>query len=176
MTLKELISSWKADLPAYAEPFWKAVLFIPGYCYTFHHRLCFYLSSHWYTKPLFIIHIFYLRHLTYKYGIQMSWKVKLPVPFTIAHFGGITFFPEKCGSNIYLRQGVTVGNKGRGNERHPILGNNITFGANSIVVGPITVGDNVIIAAGAVVNKDVPAKALVGGVPAKIIKHNVNWS
>lgn len=171
MKIKDLITEWKADLPGYACSFLKALMFIPGYSYTFHHRLTYYLYSHWWAKPFFLISYFYLRHLTYKYGIQMSYKQKLPSPFTIAHFGGITFFPHECGKNVYLRQGVTVGNKGVGSERHPILGNNIIFGANSIVVGPITVGNNVIIAAGAVVTKDVPDNCVVGGVPAKILRN-----
>jgi len=44
------------------------------------------------------------------------------------------------------------------------------MGANATVVPGVTVGDNAIIAAGAVVTKDVSANAVVAGVPAKVIK------
>lgn len=111
-----------------------------------------------------------MKHKTYKYGIQTAWTFDLPESFVIAHFGGITFFPESCGSHIYLRQGVTVGNSGKGN---PKIGNYVEFGANSIVVGPISIGNNVVIGAGSVVTKDVPDNSVVAGVPAKVIKTRV---
>lgn len=51
-----------------------------------------------------------------------------------------------------------------------IIGKNVWIGANVTVVPGITIGDNAIIAAGAVVTKDVQADTIVGGVPAKTIK------
>ena len=48
----------------------------------------------------------------------------------------------------------------------------MNFGAHSIVIGDISIGDNAIIAAGAVVTKDVPSGATVAGVPAKVISRN----
>ncbi len=50
------------------------------------------------------------------------------------------------------------------------IGKNVWIGAHSTILGGVTVGDNAVIAAGAVVNKDVPANTVVAGVPAKIIK------
>ena len=44
------------------------------------------------------------------------------------------------------------------------------IGANAMVLPGVTVGSRVVIAAGAVVNKDVPSDCLVAGVPAKIVK------
>lgn len=56
---------------------------------------------------------------------------------------------------------------------HPapiIIGNNVWLGANVTVLPGVTIGDNAIIAAGAVVTKNVPSNAVVGGVPAKVIQ------
>ncbi len=50
------------------------------------------------------------------------------------------------------------------------IGKKVWLGANVTVLQGVTIGDNAIVAAGAVVTKDVPANAIVGGVPAKVIK------
>lgn len=50
------------------------------------------------------------------------------------------------------------------------LGKNVWIGAHATLLPGVIVGDNAVIAAGAVVTKDVPKNAVVGGVPAKIIK------
>lgn len=50
------------------------------------------------------------------------------------------------------------------------IGNNVWIGAQATVLPGVTIGDGAIVAAGAVVSKDVPANVIVGGVPANIIK------
>lgn len=170
ISFKETVRLLKIDLAPYGGGnFLVHLFFTPGYKYTFHHRLCYYFYCHKLLLPLFVIWRLYMYRLTWKFGIQTAWNTSLPEHFVIAHFGGITFLPKECGSHIYLRQNVTVG-MAKGTGDLPRLGNHITFGANSIVIGDIKVGDNVTIAAGAVVNKDVPDNCVVAGVPAKVIK------
>lgn len=55
------------------------------------------------------------------------------------------------------------------------IGNHVWIGMNSIILKGVTIGDGAIIAAGAVVTKDVPPKTIVAGVPAKVIKENIDW-
>lgn len=55
------------------------------------------------------------------------------------------------------------------------IGNHVWIGLNAIILKGVTIGDGAIIAAGAVVTKDVPSKSLVAGVPARIIKENIEW-
>lgn len=50
------------------------------------------------------------------------------------------------------------------------VGKNVWIGAHATILPGVTIGDNAVIAAGAVVSKDVPSDVVVGGVPAKIIK------
>lgn len=52
-----------------------------------------------------------------------------------------------------------------------VLGKRVWVGSNSTILQGVTIGDNSIIAAGAVVTKDVPANTVVGGVPAKFIRN-----
>lgn len=56
-------------------------------------------------------------------------------------------------------------------EKRVIIGSDVWIGARAIILGGITIADGAVIAAGAVVTKDVPPYAIVGGVPAKIIKY-----
>jgi len=51
------------------------------------------------------------------------------------------------------------------------IGNDVWIGARAIILDGIKIGDGAIIAANAVVTKDVPPYAIVGGIPAKVIKH-----
>lgn len=51
-----------------------------------------------------------------------------------------------------------------------VLGKNVWVGSNSTILQGVTIGDNAVIAAGAVVTRDVEAGTIVGGVPARFIK------
>ena len=56
-------------------------------------------------------------------------------------------------------------------EKEVVLDDNVWIGANSVILKGVTIGNNAIIAAGSIVTKDVPANAIVGGCPAKVIRY-----
>ncbi len=59
-------------------------------------------------------------------------------------------------------------------EKPVVIKNDVWIGANVVVLRGVTVGNGAVLAAGAIVNKDVPDFAIVGGVPAKIIRYRFN--
>lgn len=68
-----------------------------------------------------------------------------------------------------IATGVTIGKTNRGNSKGtPTIGNHVWIGTNAVIVGNITVGDDVLIAPNAYVNVDVPAHSVVVGNPAVI--------
>lgn len=91
--------------------------------------------------------------------------------------------PVTIGSHVNLAQGITVTALNHNFEesckrideqgvttKPVIIGNDIWIGANAVLLPGVTIGDHSVVAAGAVVTKDVPPHSLVAGVPAKIIK------
>ena len=55
------------------------------------------------------------------------------------------------------------------------IGNKVWLATGAMILPGITIGDGAIVAAGAVVAKDVPARCMVAGVPAKVVKENIDW-
>jgi len=76
---------------------------------------------------------------------------------------------RRIGENCWINQHVSIGYK-HGINGAPIIGNNVKIYAGAKVYGNITVSDNVIIGANAVVVKDVPPDCTIVGVPGRIIK------
>lgn len=81
---------------------------------------------------------------------------------------------KSIGRNFQFRNGLTIGNKSNNNDLLPVIGDNVTVGANAVIIGNINIGDNVVVGAGAVVVKDVPPNSVVAGNPAKVIKKLLN--
>lgn len=59
---------------------------------------------------------------------------------------------------------------GSGISRPVVIGHGVWIGASATVLGGVTIGDGAMIGAGSLVNKDVPARSVVGGVPAQLIR------
>ena len=53
----------------------------------------------------------------------------------------------------------------------PIIENDCWIGENVFIAGGVTIGDGAVVLAAAVVTRDVPSYAIVGGVPAKVVKY-----
>ncbi len=106
-----------------------------------------------------------------KYGFQIPHVCKIGKGLFLGHFGNIVINQHAViGENCNIAQGVTIGHVSRGKKKgNPIIGDRVWIGANSVVVGNILIGNDVLIAPLSFVNFDVPANAVIAGNPAKIV-------
>lgn len=88
--------------------------------------------------------------------------------------GGITIGDDVLiGQNVViatLNHAMDPDSRGDMNPKPVCIGNKVWIGANATLLPGVSIGEGAIVAAGAVVSKDVPARTVVGGVPAKVIK------
>lgn len=88
---------------------------------------------------------------------------------SIPHPNGIVIHPSSViGVNCLIHQQVTIGIK-RGEAGAPVIGGHVDIGAGAKIIGNITIGEHALIGANAVVTRDVPPFAIMGGIPAKVI-------
>lgn len=138
----------------------------PGLHALWSHRLAHFLWAHRCRfMARFISH--FSRFLT---GIEIHPGASIGRHFFIDHGIGVVIGETaEIGDDVLVYQGVVLGgttlSKGK---RHPTVGDNVVFGAGSVALGAINIGDGARIGSGSVVVKSVPPGATVVGVPGRV--------
>jgi serine O-acetyltransferase len=122
-------------------------------------------------NPLGLSARLWYKRLQVKYGFQIPFTARIGNGLFLGHFGNIVINQDVVlGENCNIAQGVTLGYVSRGPKQGcPTIGDRVWIGANAVVVGNITIGNDVMIAPLTFVNFDVADKCVVAGNPAKII-------
>lgn len=109
------------------------------------------------------------------FGCVIPYKAEIGEGTVLGYQGLAIVIHEraKIGKNCVVSQGVTIGGTSKKYDV-PSIGNNVYIGAGAKIIGPITIGDDVVIGANAVVVNDIPSRCVIGGIPAKIIKKDIN--
>ncbi len=110
-----------------------------------------------------ILRVFYPRD--HRFTIDMNTKIDGGV--IMAHPYSTIINAKSVGKHLYINQLVTIGEK---DGKKPVIGDNVKLYTNCTVIGDITIGNNAVIGAGAVVTKDIPENSVAVGNPAKVIK------
>ena len=103
-------------------------------------------------------------------GVEIAPRAIIGPGLYLGHSGPIIVGDTVLGSNVDLSPGVIIGLAGRGERRaFSVIGNRVYVAPGAKLIGPIRVGNDVAVGANAVVTRDVADRAVVGGVPARVI-------
>ena len=105
-------------------------------------------------------------------GIEIHPGATIGRGLVIDHGSGVVIGETaEIGDNCTIYQGVTLGGTGKDlGKRHPTLGNNVLVGAGAKILGPVKIGNNSKVAAGAVVLTELPEHSTAVGIPAKVVR------
>lgn len=164
---KEDIQSFIDHDPATDNPL-EIILLYPGFKALRSHK-----KAHWfYNHNMPFIARAISQHSAHKTGIEIHPGAKIGRRVVIDHGHGIVIGETaEVGDDVMIYQGVTLGGTGKDiGKRHPTVESGVMIGAGAKVLGPITIGKNAKIAAGAVVVKNVEPNCTVVGVPGEIVR------
>ena len=109
------------------------------------------------------------RRIIRKYSCHISPKAQISFSVSFPHPTGVVIGDGAViGNESVIYQHVTLG---QNHGKYPVVGKGVIIYSGAVVCGPITIGDGAVVGANAVVTHDVPPKAIVAGVPAKVIKY-----
>ena len=174
--INELLESIRRRDPA-AKSKLSILLTYPGVKALFFHRIANFFSNAKFDLIARIISQF-SRFLT---GIEIHPSANIGKNFFIDHGMGVVIGEtSEIGNDVTIYHSVTLGgispsiksHDQRSIKRHPTLKNNVVIGSGAQILGPIIIGENANVGANSVVIKDVPADAVMVGIPAKNIAKN----
>lgn len=146
--------------------------FIKGwFCHGFRYTFLFRKTSKY--KKFTIRGIFYrvLKKLFEYKGFHIDRGAEIGEGFNLYHRGTVIIGPVKIGRNCCIGHNVVIGRAyKKGEIGRPTIGDYVWIGTGSVLVGKITIGNNVLIAPVSFVNFDVPDNSIVIGSPGKIIR------
>lgn len=141
-------------------------------CYPGVHALVAHRISHWLWNHEWKfsgrVLSYFFRWLT---GIEIHPAAQIGRRFFIDHGMGVVIGETSViGDNVFIYHGVTLGGLStKSGKRHPTIGDNVVIGAGAQVLGPVTVGRNTKIGSGSVVLQEVPEYSTVIGVPGRVV-------
>lgn len=167
--MREYIRAYKEKDPA-ANSAIEIILTYPGLHAVVVHRFSHFLHNNGLRLLARIISMI-MRFLT---GIEIHPGATIGKRLFIDHGMGIVIGETaEIGDDVTIYHGVTLGGTGKDKgKRHPTIGDNVVIAAGAKVLGPIKVGSDSKIGANSVVLKEVPESSTVVGIPGKVVKIN----
>lgn len=123
--------------------------------------------------PLLPTLIRYFIRIVFGPDIGMGAKIGAGSVLGYGGIGVVIHDRAVIGKNVSIGQNVTIGGTSKKYEV-PIIGDNCLLAAGAVIVGPVTIGKDCVIGANAVVVKDMPDNSLAVGIPAKVVKTGIN--
>lgn len=166
MSLRDDIQAYLDKDPA-ARFTWQVVLLYPGF-----QALLVYRLAHWlHLKGFFFLPHFLAYLVRIITSIEIHPAAKIGRRLVIDHGVGVVIGETATvGNDVTMYQGVVLGGTGKDRgKRHPDIEDGVFLSAGCKILGPVRVGKNAKVGAGAVVLKDVPPGCTAVGVPARIL-------
>ena len=159
--IRERDPAIKTPLEVFLYPSFKAIL-----KYRIAHKL--YMRQHYFLAR------WISQRTARKTGIEIHPGATIGSGLFIDHGHGVIIGETAVvGNNVTLFQGVTLGGNGKEKgKRHPTIGDNVMISAGAKVLGSFKIGENSKIGAGSVVLSEVPPNSTVVGVPGRVVKRD----
>jgi glycosyltransferase involved in cell wall biosynthesis/serine acetyltransferase len=108
------------------------------------------------------------------FSCYIPYTAEIGEGFALGHYGlGVVLHEKsKIGRNVCIAQGVTLGGRSQSSEV-PRIEDNVYIGPGAKVLGDVVIGSGSVVGANAVVIRSVPPRCIVAGVPARVIRENI---
>lgn len=166
-SFKEDVKCFMEHDPAARSPI-EVILLYPGFKALRSHKKANWFFRH--NMPFIARYI--SQRSAHRTGIEIHPGAKIGRRVCIDHGSGVVIGETtEIGDDVMIYQGVTLGGTGKDvGKRHPTIENGVMIGSGAKILGPITIGRNAKVAAGAVVVRDVEPNSTVVGVPGEVVR------